>query len=151
MKTRKLTKIAASVFAWFTIVPVYDIVCGIVVDMLLIVMLLLRLVNIVVNIVRWDGRHWHRVELLIQRYSYLWKPRCQAGTVDLSFESVRGRMFWESAPFNVLLSVTEYFLTLCSWLKWFMRLFLVHCPLSSPVTSTWPHLNSDVGLEEGEY
>jgi len=26
---------------------------------------------------------------------------------------------------------------------------LTHAPL--PLTSTWPHLNSDVGLEEGEY
>ena len=30
-------------------------------------------------------------------------------------------------------------------------IFQFYCLLCSPLTSTWPHLNSDVGLEEGEY
>jgi len=31
--------------------------------------------------------------------------------------------------------------------------FLVYscCPHMTPLSSTWPHLNSDVGLEKGEY
>ena len=29
--------------------------------------------------------------------------------------------------------------------------YCTHITYPSPLTSTWPHLNSDVGLDEGEY
>ena len=52
----------------------------------------------------------------------------------------------EFSAFNLLLNVL---LIGCTFLP---LLFLhLHLPPPYPLTSTWPHLNSDVCLEEGEY